>query len=98
MLAPRRIFVAGCGYVGLVTARLLHQAGHTVVGGSRSGENSGLTFPVVACDLTDPSSLSGLGQFDVVIHCASSSRGGADEYRAVYLRGAENLQTALQPS
>jgi nucleoside-diphosphate-sugar epimerase len=93
----RRIFIAGCGYVGLAAARVLHQAGHMVVGGSRSGEIPDAPFPVVACDLTDPATLRDLGSFDVVLHCASSSRGGADEYRAVYLEGAQNLHAALRP-
>jgi len=34
---------------------------------------------------------------DVVIHCASSGRGGADQYRSVYLEGARNLADVLTP-
>jgi len=95
---PCRVFVAGCGYVGLATARRLHGAGWKVVGGSRSGENAGTPFPIVACDLTDPGSLQDLGRFDVVIHCASSSRGGAEQYRQIYLEGARNLLSVFQPA
>jgi nucleoside-diphosphate-sugar epimerase len=87
----RRVFIAGCGYVGLATAHLLHDAGWHVVGGSRSGEMSGTPFPIIACDLADPATLLGIGRFDVVIHCASSSRGHAEQYRQIYLNGARNL-------
>jgi nucleoside-diphosphate-sugar epimerase len=46
---------------------------------------------MVTCNLEDPATLRGLGSFSVVLHCASSSRGGADQYRQVYLAGALNL-------
>jgi nucleoside-diphosphate-sugar epimerase len=36
-------------------------------------------------------------KFDLVIHCASSGRGGADAYEEVFLRGAR-LMNAHQPS
>ncbi len=34
---------------------------------------------------------------DVVVHCASSGRGGADAYRAVYRDGLEHLLDAFSP-
>ena len=34
---------------------------------------------------------------DVVVHCASSGRGGADAYRAVYRDGLEHLRDAFSP-
>ncbi|HET6406631.1 MAG TPA: NAD-dependent epimerase/dehydratase family protein, partial [Chthoniobacteraceae bacterium] len=39
-----------------------------------------------------------LERFDAVIHCASSSRGGPDQYRQVYLEGARNLVSAFAPA
>jgi nucleoside-diphosphate-sugar epimerase len=93
-----RVFIAGCGFVGLAAARLFQKSGWDVVGGTRSGSVAGADFPVVACDLRDSDTLRAAGACDVVVHCASSSRGGADEYRAVYLDGARNLAAALQPS
>lgn len=86
-----RVFVAGCGFVGLATALRLHGAGWQVIGGSRSGESMGAPFPIATCDIADAATLRDLGQFDAVIHCASSSRGGAEQYRQVYLEGARNL-------
>jgi nucleoside-diphosphate-sugar epimerase len=91
------VFIAGCGFVGLAAARLFQTAGWDVVGGTRSGSVEGSDFPVIACDLGDADSLRAAGACDVVVHCASSSRGGADEYRAVYLEGARNLAAALRP-
>jgi nucleoside-diphosphate-sugar epimerase len=47
--------------------------------------------PVVA-DVTKPSDLAQLpGPFDWVVNCVSSTRGGVDEYRQVYLQGTRNL-------
>jgi nucleoside-diphosphate-sugar epimerase len=92
------IFIAGCGYVGLAAARIFHDAGWKVVGGSRSGDSIGAPFQIVACDLADPSTLEGIGHFDFVLHCASSSRGGAEQYRQVYLEGARNLLSVLEPA
>jgi nucleoside-diphosphate-sugar epimerase len=91
----RRVFVAGCGYVGLATGKLLHSAGWKVVGGSRSGESAGAPFPVVPFDLSDPATMRDVGPIDIVVHCASSSRGGADQYRQVYLDGVRNLLLAF---
>ena len=34
----------------------------------------------------------------VVIHCASSGRGGVEQYRAVYLNGARALAEVLAPA
>jgi nucleoside-diphosphate-sugar epimerase len=50
--------------------------------------------------LTDEAALRALAdgrEFEAVIHCASSGRGGADAYRSVYLGGARNLVATLAP-
>ncbi|MES2569519.1 MAG: NAD-dependent epimerase/dehydratase family protein, partial [Verrucomicrobiota bacterium] len=100
----KRVFVAGCGFVGLAVARLLHRAGWEVLAGTHS-EESALRlreepFPVLAADICDRASLAAsplLRGLDRVIHCASSGRGGAEKYRAVYLEGARNLMEVLAP-
>ena len=95
-------FVAGCGFVGLATARLLHERGWSVIGGTYSAESAtalaGEAFPVVACDITTRSHLERLPPLDAVVHCASSGRGGVDQYRAVYLEGSRALIGILAPS
>jgi nucleoside-diphosphate-sugar epimerase len=99
-----RVLIAGCGFTGLATARALHAAGWNVLGCTHSAESArglaGEPFPVRAADLTDPIALRTLAEWrgcEAVVHCASSGRGGADAYRAVYLGGARNLLEALAP-
>jgi nucleoside-diphosphate-sugar epimerase len=43
-------------------------------------------------DITRPETLAALpGDFDWVVNCVSSTHGGAEDYRRVYLEGAHNL-------
>ena len=92
----RRTLIIGCGYVGLATGALLAAAGDAVFGLRRSADGSdalraaGIT-PLLG-DLTRRDDLHRLpGPFDRVVNCASSSRGGAVEYREVYLEGTRTL-------
>ena len=91
-----RVLIVGCGYVGLPLGAELVRLGHEVFGVRRSADGqaeltaAGIT-PLVA-DLTRPADLAALpGPFDWVVNCVSSTRGGADEYRAVYRQGTQNL-------
>ena len=91
-----RILIAGCGYVGQATADLFHAAGWVVEGWTHSAESaaklSAKPYPVYAADITDPSRIATHpGEFDAIIHCASSRGGDADGYRQIYLKGARNL-------
>lgn len=56
---------------------------------------SGKTEKVHACDISDPIEVKKLSQIipqpSVIVHCASSNRGGPDAYREIYLGGARNL-------
>lgn len=96
-----RILIAGSGYLGTALGDRLHAGGHAVIGLTRSPESARTLsasqgWPVHAADLTDPTSLAALpGTFDVVAHCASSGRGGAEAYRAVFLEGARALRAAF---
>ena len=101
----RTALVAGCGFVGLATARLLHEAGWRVTGCTHSVESadclSGEPFPVKACDISDPAAVETVfgahHGLDLVLHCASSGKGGADAYRQVYFRGVQVLGGVLAP-
>ena len=92
-----RVLIAGCGYVGLPTARLLSAAGWDVTGLTHSPESARLlekeAFPVVCGDLADEASLRALRlpALDAVVHCASSGRGGVEQYQRVYVDGVRNL-------
>ncbi len=99
-----KVVIAGCGFTGLATARLFAGAGWEVVGVTHSAESAAALgaekFRVIACDITDRAALAARGELcgaDVVIHCASSGRGGLEQYRAVYLEGARALGEVLAP-
>jgi nucleoside-diphosphate-sugar epimerase len=91
-----RVLIVGCGYVGLPLGAELVKQGHDVYGVRRSaGAEAELTAagikPLLA-DITHRDNLARLpGPFDVVANCVSSTRGGVEEYRQVYLDGTRNL-------
>lgn len=59
---------------------------------------AGRPFAVAAVDISRPIAVpSGWERPDVVIHCASSGRGGVEAYRAVYRDGLEHLRDAFSP-
>ena len=98
----RRVLIAGCGYVGSATADLFHAAGWEVEGWTRSPESgielSAKSYRVRAVDIAEPAAVEkAAGDFEVVIHCASSRGGGAESYRRVYFDGAKNLIEILRP-
>ena len=91
-----RVLIVGCGYVGLPLGIELVRLGHEVCGLRRTAENdaelkaAGIQ-PLVA-DVTRATDLAALpGPFDWVVNCVSSTRGGVEEYREVYLSGTRNL-------
>ena len=99
-----KVVIAGCGFTGLATARLFAGAGWEVVGVTHSAESAAALgaekFRVVACDITDRAALAARGELhgaEAVIHCASSGRGGVEQYRAVYLGGVQALGELLAP-
>ncbi|MFN0125194.1 MAG: SDR family oxidoreductase [Verrucomicrobiales bacterium] len=90
------ILVAGCGYVGKAAAACLRDAGHQVIGVTRSAESAVALaaegMEARSGDVADPGFLRGLPMVDAVVHCASSGRGGGvDEYRRVYVGGVSAL-------
>ena len=100
-----KVLIAGCGFVGLATARLFARRGWEVIGCTHSEESAaklaGEAFPVFACDIAERASVEAHAHrapFDAIVHCASSGRGGAAEYRRVYLEGAQNLASVFAPS
>lgn len=99
-----KILIAGCGYVGTATADLFHAAGWQVEAWVRSPDSvaqlSGKPYPVRAIDIADRDAVgqSKGGGFDAVIQSASTSGGGAENYRRVYLAGAKNLLELLAPA
>ena len=94
-----RVLIIGCGYVGLPLGAELVLRGHEVHGMRRSAADAqmraaGIT-PIVG-DLTRGETLPGLVTgFDWVVNTVSSSKGGLDEYRSIYLEGNRGLIAAL---
>lgn len=96
-----RVLIAGCGYLGTEVGSSLVKAGHKVIGLRRTADEPdplpAVGIEPVLGDLTDPASLSGLeGPFDWVVNTVSSSRGGAETYKAVYVEGTRTLLTWLR--
>jgi nucleoside-diphosphate-sugar epimerase len=86
-----RVLIIGCGYVGSALAKRLIQLGHEVCGVRRTAESLD-GIDAIAIDVTQPSEWAKIpGDFDWIINLVSSSKGGADEYRHVYLEGNRNL-------
>lgn len=91
-----RVLIVGCGYVGLPLGAELARRGHEVFGVRRSVEAAQeLTqcdiTPVIA-DITQPEALAKIpGPFDWVVNTVSSTQGGVEDYRAVYLEGTRHL-------
>jgi nucleoside-diphosphate-sugar epimerase len=95
-VAAMRVLIVGCGYVGLPLGVELVRQGHEVHGLRRSAEGAeelkAAGIQPLQADITKPAELAALpGGFDWVINCVSSTRGGAEEYQQVYLRGTQNL-------
>ena len=101
------VLVAGCGFVGEAAADRFHATGWQVLGWTHSAESAARLraakpYPVAACDITDADGvLAAARDFpagfapDVLVDCVSSGRGGADQYRRVYLEGARHLRAAF---
>jgi nucleoside-diphosphate-sugar epimerase len=98
-----RILIAGCGYIGQAVADLFHAAGWVVEGWTCSVESaatlSGKPYLVRDVNISRRDQIAECpGTFDAVVHCASSSGGGAEMYRRVYLDGARNLLETFRGS
>jgi nucleoside-diphosphate-sugar epimerase len=98
-----RVLIAGCGYLGQAAADLFQNGGWEVEGWTMSmestGELSGKPYPVAAVDISNAGQVSArAGDFDAVIHCASTRGGVVDLYRRVYLNGARNLLSRFPES
>jgi nucleoside-diphosphate-sugar epimerase len=103
----KTVLIAGCGFVGEAAALQFIKKGYRVVAITRSLdradllEQSGLHPRVV--DISDPTSVQDLAigleeTPEIVVHSASSGRGGEESYLNVYLRGMENLARSFPSS
>ncbi len=92
----RRTLIVGAGYVGRPLAQAFRARGDEVTCWVRSPESAvelaaqGLSATIVG-SVADESAWRGSGEFDVVVHCASSGGGGTAAYREVYLEGVRQI-------
>ena len=102
-MQPKRVVLAGCGFLGEVAAGLFFKNGWEVLGlcatEGTAARLASLPFPVRVADISKPlAAPEKWSQPDLLIHCASSGGGDAEDYRAVYRDGLQNLIAALAPS
>lgn len=91
-----RVLVVGCGYVGEAASDFFHGQGWDVEGWTASAESAGRLvekpYPVRAVNITAADLFAGAGDgFDVVIQSTSTRGGAVEDYRRLYLRGAQRL-------
>src|SRR5262245_15646974 len=87
-----RVLILGAGYVGLPLAVKLAEAGHEVGALNRTSVSQAPGVLPLVGDITNPLDLRKLRtDWDWVVNTISSSKGGAEDYRRVYLQGTRNL-------
>src|SRR5882672_2552409 len=91
-----RVLIVGCGYVGLPLGAFLAREGHEVTGIRRThsagNELRAAGIKPLITDITQADALAKLPtDYDWVVNCVSSSHGGVDDYRRVYLQGMRNM-------
>jgi len=98
-----KTLIIGCGYVGLPLALRLVEQGHEVSGWVHSAASAGLLAGhhlrrVIAGSVADGEMWDAVNEnVDLVIHCASSGRGGIGAYEEVFLQGVL-MMNARQPN
>ncbi|MDF1657974.1 MAG: NAD-dependent epimerase/dehydratase family protein [Verrucomicrobiales bacterium] len=95
----KHILIIGHGYVGSELARQLHASGAIVTAINRSVDAEA-DYTLLEGDVSDAESIASLKDKlitppGVIVHCASSGRGGADAYRAVFIEGTKNLHATF---
>ncbi len=91
-----RVLIIGCGYVGIPLGIELLRLGHEVFGVRRSfegeSEMKAVGIQPITTDITNRADLDKIPlPFDWVVNTVSSTQGGVEEYKAVYLEGTRNL-------
>ncbi len=91
----KTLLVIGAGYIGAELVRQARLSGWKVYPVTKSGENGS-----IKADVTSQDCLKCLkenaSKIDVIIHCASSGRGGVEAYQAVFYNGVKNLSEVFE--
>lgn len=93
-----RVLILGLGYVGVPLGEELARQGHDVFGLCRTAvSHPGIT--TLVGDITKPETLQALPcEWDWIVNTVSSSKGGPEDYRAVYLQGTRNIVASFRTS
>lgn len=97
-----KVVLIGCGFLGEATADLFFREKWQVLGVCGTEESAARLaakpYEILATDISKEFTLpeAWMGA-DVLVHCASSGRGGPEAYRAVYLEGLLNSIAAVRP-
>lgn len=92
-----KTLIIGCGYIGLPLALRLAEAGHEISAWVHSEASAELLAAhhfhrVIAGSVADRAVWAGVSEdYDLVIHCASSGRGGEAAYEEVFLQGTKMM-------
>ncbi len=89
-----RVLIAGCGYVGARLAAELVAGGHRVWGLTRHATELPAGVQNVVADLS-VGSLALTTELDAVVFAVAAKAHDEATYRAIYVRGAENLLASL---
>jgi len=93
----RKTLIIGCGYIGLPLALRLKECGNAVSAWVHSKTRADLLKEyrfqrVIVGSVADAGVWNEVDEFcDLVIHCASSGKGGEASYREVFLEGARMM-------
>ena len=96
-----KTLIIGCGYIGLPLALELKKLGHEITAWVRSGETATALAPygfarVVTGSVGQESAWDAIERdWSLVIHCASSGRGGETAYEEVFVQGAKRIREHL---
>jgi len=87
-----KIAIIGCGDIGIRTARILLNQGHSVVGIRRSVEQLPDWLESIRADVCDQDSLRFLSgdSFDIVLYCLAAAEFTEPAYRSAYVTGVSN--------
>lgn len=97
-MQKKSIAILGCGYLGEAIADVFNAAGWKVYKVGRTLTSSAM----IQADISDTASLEALrdqiGTPEVIVHSASSGRGGVEAYRSVFHLGAQNITKVFEHS
>lgn len=89
-----KALIVGCGYIGLPLALRLQEEGHEITAWVHSEASAASLAAhsfhrIIVGSVADNDKWAALDElYDLVIHCASSGRGGESAYEQVFLKGA----------